>query len=279
MAMSDDEIVSQMMSLGLHLNEAKAYKALVTIGQSTARDVASSSGIPRSKVYDVLYSLENKGLVRRILGSEPTEFRPYPPKEAIPLLLEKIQQSGKLVQRTLESLENERGIEGRELVYTIEGNDQIRIEVRSLINNAKKQVFISTLNPAILSLARPALANAKKQGIEISLVTSRNFIEEWPEFKHYVNMTDLADVSPPGIMEQMSAVLQDDSVIDAGWNPTQMGIVIADNTESIAFFGSHRNQSKPWALTVRVPMIVILQKHVISAVLAQIVRFLEGSAK
>ncbi|NHJ12641.1 MAG: hypothetical protein EAX95_03155 [Candidatus Thorarchaeota archaeon] len=276
--MSVDEVVLQMMSLGLHLNEAKAYKSLVMVGQSTARAVASNSGIPRSKVYDVLYSLENKGLVRRILGTDPTEFRPYPPKEAIPLLLEKIQQSGASVQKSLENIENERAMEGREYVYTVEGMDQIKIEIRTIIGNAKTEVFMATLNPAMLSLARPALANAKKQGVDIKLVTSRAFMEEWPEFKHYVDMTDLAGFSPPGIMEQMSVVIQNESILDTGWNPTQMGILIADNTESIALFGGYQAQTNPWALIVRVPLIAILQRQVISAVLAQLLRFLEGNS-
>ncbi|MFW9845766.1 MAG: TrmB family transcriptional regulator [Candidatus Thorarchaeota archaeon] len=272
--MSSDAIISDMMSLGLHLNEAKAYKALVTLGQSTARHVADLSGVPRSKVYDVLYSLESRGLVRKILGSDPTQFRAYPPKEAIPLLLEKIQQSGVVVQTALENIQNERELESREYVYTVEGDDQIRMEMRSIINDAKEEVFIATLDPKVLNTVRPALADAKKRGIDIRLVTSRAFIEEWPEFAHYASMLDVGGMSPPGLAEQLSKVIQDDSILDQ-WNPTQMGIIIADNRDSCAMFGAHPDQAKLWALVVRVPLIAILQRQVISAVLAQVLRFLD----
>jgi sugar-specific transcriptional regulator TrmB len=273
--LSDDAILSDMMSLGLHLNEAKAYKALVTLGQGTARGVANLSGVPRSKVYDVLYSLEDRGLVRKVLGSDPTEFRAYPPKEAIPFLLEKIQQSGSVVQITLEKLENERELEKREYVYTVEGEDQIKMELRGIINGAKEEVFIATLDPKVLSAARPSLASAKKRGVDIKLVTSRSFMEEWPEFAHYASMMDVGGMSPPDLAEHLSKVVQDDSILDA-WNPTQMGIIIADNTDSIGMFGSHPDQAKPWALIVRVPLIAILQRQVISAVLSQVLRFLDG---
>ncbi|MFX0108756.1 MAG: TrmB family transcriptional regulator [Candidatus Hodarchaeota archaeon] len=273
--MSSDAIISNMMSLGLHLNEAKAYKALVTIGQSTARGVADLSGVPRSKVYDVLYSLEDQGLVRKILGSDPTEFRAYSPKEAIPLLLEKIQQSGAVVQTALENIENERELESREYVYTVEGDDQIKIEMRSIINRAENEVFIATLDPRILSAVRPSLAEAKKRGVEIKLVTSKAFIAEWPEFGHYVSMMDVGGVSPPGLVEQLSKVVQNDAIID-DWNPTMMGIIIADNRDSCGLFGAHPDQAKPWALVVRVPLIAILQRQVISAVLTQVLKILDG---
>jgi sugar-specific transcriptional regulator TrmB len=273
--LSGDAIISDMMKLGLHLNEAKAYKALVTLGQSTAKRIADLSGVPRSKVYDVLYSLEDQGLVRKVLGSDPTEFSAYPPKEAIPLLLEKIQQSGSLVQTTLENIESSRDLERREYVYTVEGDDQIKMEMRGIINGAEKEIFIATFDPKILSAVRPALADAKKRGVDIKLVTSRAFIEDWPEFAHYASIMDVGGISPPGLAEQLSKVVQNDAIID-DWNPTQMGIIIADNRDSCGMFGSHPNQARPWALVVKVPLIAILQRQVISAVLAQVLQFLDA---
>jgi hypothetical protein len=268
-------MISAMMNLGLHLNEAKAYKALVTLGQTTARSVADHSGVPRSKVYDVLYSLEDRGLVRKVLGSDPTEFRPYPPNEAIPLLLEKIQQSGVVVQTALENIENERVMEGREYVYTVEGDDQIKMEIRGIIGGAKEEVFAATLDPKILSIARPALANAKKRGVDIKLVTSKAFMQEWPEFAHYGSMMDVTGISPPDLAEQLSKVVQNGAILDE-WNPTQMGIIIADDRDSIGMFGKTSSQGKSWALIVRVPLIAILQRQVISAVLTQVLRILDG---
>lgn len=273
-ALTGDAIISDMMSLGLNLNEAKAYKALVALGQSTARSVADLSGVPRSKVYDVLYSLEDRGLVRKVLGSDPVEFRAYPPKEAIPFLLEKIQQSGCAVQTALEKIESERDLERREYVYTVEGDDQIKMEMRGIISGAQEEVFIATFDPKILSAVRPSLADAKKRGVDIKLVTSRAFIEEWPEFAHYASMMDVGGISPPGLAEQLSKVVQNDAIIDE-WNPTQMGIIIADNRDSCGMFGGHPNQARPWALVVKVPLIAILQRQVISAVLAQVLQFLD----
>ena len=198
--MPGDEIISELRSLGLHLNEAKAYKALVTLGQSTARAVADHSGVPRSKVYDVLYSLEDRGLVRRVLGSDPTEFKSYPPKDAIPYLIEKLQQSGSVVMKALETIEQERNTESRELVYTVEGQDQIKMEMRGIIGEAQKEVFIATLNPAVLSAARPALAEAKRRNVNIQLFTAGANMEEWKEFTHYLEMTNVEGIGPTGLI-------------------------------------------------------------------------------
>jgi sugar-specific transcriptional regulator TrmB len=63
-----DSVVDDLTRLGLTFNEARAYKALVRLGNATARSVADASGIPRSKVYETLSQLEKRGIAQKILG-------------------------------------------------------------------------------------------------------------------------------------------------------------------------------------------------------------------
>jgi sugar-specific transcriptional regulator TrmB len=63
-----EEIVRRLIhSLDLTEYEARAYLSLVEHGPLTARGVSEASGIPRPKCYDVLKSLQLKGLVSRVL--------------------------------------------------------------------------------------------------------------------------------------------------------------------------------------------------------------------
>ncbi len=55
-----DENISTLKGLGLTMYEAQAYLTLTSLISSTASEIAEKSGIPRSKIYDVL-----KGLVRK----------------------------------------------------------------------------------------------------------------------------------------------------------------------------------------------------------------------
>ena len=62
----NEEIEARLRIL-LELNryEAKAYLTLVKMGSMKAVELAEFSGIPRGRIYDVLRSLEAKGLVNR----------------------------------------------------------------------------------------------------------------------------------------------------------------------------------------------------------------------
>ena len=53
--------------------EAKAYITLLELGDAEASDVAEEAGIPTSRVYDILRSLEKKGMVTK----QPTSPKVY----------------------------------------------------------------------------------------------------------------------------------------------------------------------------------------------------------
>src|SRR5688572_15678577 len=54
--------MTSLTDLGLTTYEAAAYQALLTRSELTSSEVAARAKIPRQRVYDVLASLEAKGL-------------------------------------------------------------------------------------------------------------------------------------------------------------------------------------------------------------------------
>ncbi|MGY5875025.1 MAG: helix-turn-helix domain-containing protein [Candidatus Thorarchaeota archaeon] len=270
--MQSDDVITDLMRLGLHRNEAKAYKALVSMGSSSARRISEESGVPRSKVYEVLYSLENKALVRRVIGIEPIEFVPITIDIAITHLEEKIEKSADSARTLLSELANERENDNLELVWTVVGEEQIRVGARSLIENADREVFIATRNFNFLRSLKPSMAKAKQKGVEIQLVSLGTSTEEFDEFKHYLSMLELKEVSSEDITTTLQGVLRDPSLREAGWDPNQLSIIVADNKESLGIFRDTREYGKPWALHIRSPLIVIFQRQVIISLMAAIER-------
>ena len=49
-----DENIYTLKVLGLTMYEAQAYLTLTSLISSTASEIAEKSGIPRSKIYDIL---------------------------------------------------------------------------------------------------------------------------------------------------------------------------------------------------------------------------------
>ncbi|MFX0051025.1 MAG: TrmB family transcriptional regulator [Candidatus Hodarchaeota archaeon] len=71
---------------GLSNYESRAYLTLLSAGIGTAKEVSNGSKIPFGRVYDVLSSLENKGLVDK-QESRPRKFIAKEPKVALNNLL------------------------------------------------------------------------------------------------------------------------------------------------------------------------------------------------
>ena len=84
--MSNDENTDLLLGLGLTLNQAKVYLAILKLEKTTVGQVAKFSKVRREDVYRVLPVLEKMGLIERLLG-KPTEVRATFISDAIALLV------------------------------------------------------------------------------------------------------------------------------------------------------------------------------------------------
>jgi HTH-type transcriptional regulator, sugar sensing transcriptional regulator len=74
---------------GLTNWEAKAIRALTELGECTTGPLVERSGIPQSKIYAVLDSLQKKGLVSHILKGKIKHFQAGDPEKILVLFKEK----------------------------------------------------------------------------------------------------------------------------------------------------------------------------------------------
>ncbi len=83
------EVEKILREAGLAGNEAKVYLALLDLGSVTAGEIAKTSGVNRTNVYDALRSLAEKGLVSHIKKAERRYFEAASPGKFIHYLEEK----------------------------------------------------------------------------------------------------------------------------------------------------------------------------------------------
>ncbi|NLH21048.1 MAG: TrmB family transcriptional regulator, partial [Methanothrix sp.] len=88
----EEGIVDGLCKLGLTQYEAKTYATLVGMGEATAREVNEISGVPRTRIYDVLRDLERKGFVEFSDGS-PTYYRAVDPDQVMKRLRDELVES------------------------------------------------------------------------------------------------------------------------------------------------------------------------------------------
>jgi len=76
------ELVNTLQDMGLSMNEAKAYQALLRHGPANGYEISKRSGITRSVIYGVLDRLADKGYALAV-DSDPVIYAPLPPAQLV----------------------------------------------------------------------------------------------------------------------------------------------------------------------------------------------------
>jgi len=83
------QIQESLKQLGLSERESKVYQELLKIGPTTITNLVRNTGIPSSKIYDILEKLLQKGLATQIIVKGKREFHPASPDKLFSLIKEK----------------------------------------------------------------------------------------------------------------------------------------------------------------------------------------------
>jgi sugar-specific transcriptional regulator TrmB len=94
------DVVEKLKRVGLTEYEAKAYLALLNAHLSTATQVSEKSGVPRTKIYAILESLETKGWIT-ILSGVPLLFKAVTPAKVFEQIKEDYTEFLNSAQATL----------------------------------------------------------------------------------------------------------------------------------------------------------------------------------
>lgn len=135
----DQEIIDALKKLGLSTYEAKTYLALNSIITGTAVEIAKEAGIPRSKAYDVLKTLNEKRFIE-ITKEKPLKYTVIPPKIAfVEHKKELINQLNKTEEQLTEIYEKEIS-QIKAPVWLIPTEEKINAKEIDLIKNARTKI-------------------------------------------------------------------------------------------------------------------------------------------
>ncbi len=162
------ELVNQIKDhFALNIYETKVWLALLGKGLASAGEIAEVSGVPRSRTYDVLESLEKRGFAIMKLG-KPVKYIAVKPNIIIEKLKsntqkeanERIDNISKLRDtneyKELEQLYNVgiQPIKQEDISGSIKGKLTIYNHIKELLENAAKEVIICTSVQEIQSKSR-----------------------------------------------------------------------------------------------------------------------------
>lgn len=158
--------IMKLSQLGFSEYEAKVYIVLLKEHPLTAYEIAKKSGIPTSKIYEVIRRLENRRTIQPIHGERSRIFIPLPLEKFIQGFRSTIEDNLQAVRDELKDIKA-----GMDTSYTwhIKEYDGLIHKAKRMINTARTSILLSVWPPEIKLLAEP-FYDAEKRGIRIAIV-------------------------------------------------------------------------------------------------------------
>jgi len=184
-----DEALSLLKRVGLNQYESRIYTALLTSGTSTAGELSEVADVPRSRVYDVLTSLEKKGFAIIQVG-RPVKYIAVSPDNALKHVRSYIDEE---YQTRLDSFDNlqdslvssleplfDQGsnlMDSEELVGVLRGRVNVYNQVKQLISEAQDRIVKVSTPEGLTRLDKHCISvfeDAKQRGVTTRFVTKRD---------------------------------------------------------------------------------------------------------
>jgi len=196
-----EEAALKLTRLGLTLNQAKVYVALLRLGGGKASEVAREAGVERAETYRALAKLERMGLVRAS-PSKPMKFIPSPPEEGVAKLLEayldrlkRMRREAEEAVRVLKEVER-KPLQQAVMIELVVGRRRAIRKALEMIRRAKVEVDCVTsaygLKRALKGGIAEAFEEAVKRGVKVKVLSEvfgdnlaeARLFSQIAEFKH-----------------------------------------------------------------------------------------------
>ena len=109
MTVKQELLLKLKQDFRLNIYEAKIWAVLLSRGIATAGELADLSGVPRSRCYDVLESLEKKGFIIMKIG-KPIKYISIKPEEIVERVKKDLYEDTELSLKMIEDIKGGNGL-------------------------------------------------------------------------------------------------------------------------------------------------------------------------
>jgi sugar-specific transcriptional regulator TrmB len=187
--------MASLRDLGLSEYEARAYRALLKTGPTTAKELSRVSDVPMGRIYDVLNSIETYNLVRSQSASRPKKYVAVEPQTALDRLLEdkkreleeKANQYESIVDDLVGELETAEPVEETFWTAAVGPEETVDLLVERLAAADERIIMVAaTLSQQfdidmVGDLIVEELSNALERDVTVSLLMRPELVGELPE--------------------------------------------------------------------------------------------------
>ncbi len=210
--LASSKTMDTLKAIGLNLYERNIWVALLSRGVSTAGELADISNVPRSRCYDVLESLAEKGFVLLQPG-KPMKYVAIPPKEAFERAKGIIEEKANVMKNRIDTTKQSNVTKELEKIYkegisivnpeemtaTIKGRHKFYKQFGSMLKHAKKSVNIITTPKGLEDIAdkfEPHMKKLSNKGVKIKIAAQikKDHMELVKHLRKYADIRSIEGV-------------------------------------------------------------------------------------
>jgi len=184
------KVLDSLKGIGLNLYERKLWVALLARGTSTAGELSEIATVPRSRAYDILQSLSEKGFVV-VQTTKPLRYVAMAPEESLERAKIKLEENIRENQERIEDLKNSPSmrelneifnkglklIAPEEITGALKGQYSVFQQMNQMFKSAENRIHMITTPEGLNDLAEnhfDSLKKAKDRGVAIKIATKSN---------------------------------------------------------------------------------------------------------
>ena len=178
-----DKTKKSLENIGLTSYEIRSYTTLLKEREINASEISEKSGVPYSKIYEVLGMLEEKGWIGSD-GSRPTKYFAKSPTTALETTKQSTEneflKNQSVILTELTSLYEKSGTSEKPDIWVISGAMNIVAKIMELVENCRSEVLIAIpqAGEEIVKQSLPKLRQLNEKGVKITILTSDKLDKE-----------------------------------------------------------------------------------------------------
>jgi sugar-specific transcriptional regulator TrmB len=227
-----NSVANRLTSIGFSTYEARAYIALIRENPLTAYELAKSSGIPTSKIYEVLTRLTEKKVVSTLQDEGTPRYFPMQVDEFIERFRNGMESNLKALGDDLANLPGKATVS---YVWNILDHGYLIEKAHRTILDARKTLLVSIWKEELASLA-PFFRRAEEKGIRIAMVHfGVPAIRIGQVYPHPIEETLYKEKGGRGLVivsdseTALMATVHEDDLVEGAWSTNKGFVTLAED--------------------------------------------------
>ncbi|MEF8783381.1 MAG: helix-turn-helix domain-containing protein [Haloarculaceae archaeon] len=160
--------IEQLERFGLSTYAARTFVALARLGSGTARNVSRVSEVPRTRVYDAVEELQDRGLVD-VQQSSPKRFWAISAETASRSFEHELERRTDILRTALADMEATESRSEQRGVWTVDGQSAVTGRVLEFFAGAEEEIVYMTVEDLLAEELIGGLSEAADRGVTIKL--------------------------------------------------------------------------------------------------------------